>query len=291
MMINAYAKINLHLDVTAKADNGYHKVITVMQSISLCDVISISFCDGDDIFLRCNVAELPTDRRNLAYRAAELLFERIGKRCGVLIEIDKRIPMAAGLAGGSTDAAAVLWGLNELLGKPLSNGELCELGAVLGADVPFCIAGGPKYADGIGEKLHPFWPMPKCFLLVACAGEGVSTPWAYAALDKKYGDFKEDCYKPHSTEPLCDSLKKQDLKALSSSIFNIFEEVISSERKMVNEIKRTLLENGALSAMMSGSGPSVFGIFDSKEDALFAAKILNDACIPAFVCEPVSERF
>ena len=291
MLIKAYAKINLHLDVASRADNGYHEVRTVMQSVSLCDLVTVSLCEGNSINLTCDASGLPTDSRNIAYRAAELFFEHTGIVSGVAIDIAKRIPMAAGLAGGSTDAAAVLYALNVLCDKPLTDDELLMLGARLGADVPFCIACGTKYADGFGEKLHSFSKMPDCYFVVACAGEGVSTPWAYSALDAKYRDFKGGAYTPHSIEPLSDAMQKGSVVGVSQNIYNIFEGVISPERPMVSEIKETLLDNGALSAMMSGSGPSVFGIFKSKELADAASEVLSTKGIYGFVCEPIYERF
>ena len=291
MLLKAYAKINLHLDVASRAENGYHEVRTVMQSVSLCDLVTVELCKESGINLTCDVPELPTDRRNIAYRAAELFLEHTGIAGGVNIDIAKRIPMAAGLAGGSTDAAAVLYALNLLCDKPLCDDELLVLGARLGADVPFCIPCGTKYADGFGDKLHSFFPMPDCYFVVACAGEGVSTPWAYSALDAKYQDFRGDAYTPRSIAPLGESMKKGSITDVSQNIYNIFESVISSERPMVNEIKSTLLDNGALNAMMSGSGPSVFGIFKTKEltDAALEALLKKGIC--GFVCEPTSERF
>ena len=291
LTLKAYAKINLHLDVVSKSDNGYHGVNTVMQSVSLSDNVRVSFCDGEGIFLSCNLPTLPCDERNLAYRAARLFLDKMGREQGVSIEIEKNIPMAAGLAGGSTDAAAVLYALNELFSHPLSSEELLSLGAKLGADVPFCIVGGTKFADGFGEKLHDFPNMPSCYIVVACAGEGVSTPWAYSELDRKYRNFEDGAYQPKNIDKLRLSLEKKDIADISASIFNLFEGVISAERPMVNEIRTALLENGALASMMSGSGPSVFGIFESEEFAVSAAKILADKNIPSFVCEPIGERF
>lgn len=291
MTLNAYAKINLHLDVVSKAENGYHQVNTVMQSVSLCDTVSVTFCDGNEIKLTCNIVDLPVDSRNLAYKAAELFFARVGVSRGVCIDIVKRIPMAAGLAGGSTDAAAVLYALNSLYDEPLCNEELLALGSKIGADVPFCIACGTKYADGFGDLLHSFPPMPECYIVVACGGDGVSTPWAYAALDNRYENFALDKYMPRSLDALRDAMKKSSLLDISKSIYNIFEGVIAPERPMVDVIKNTLADHGALSAMMSGSGPSVFGIFDLKENAEAAVKTLVDNGVSAFVCQPTSERF
>lgn len=291
LTLNAYAKINLHLDVVSKADNGYHEVRTVMQSVSLCDTVSVGFCNQDEIRLLCSLRGLPCDERNLAYRAARLFFDKLGYMRGIDISIEKRIPMAAGLAGGSADAAAVLYALNELFERPLTTNELCSLGARLGADVPFCIVGGTKYADGFGERLHSFPCMPSCYIVVACAGDGVSTPWAYAALDKAHGDFAPGKYQPRSLDDLRDAVEAQSVIRLAKSLFNVFEDVISAERPMVKEIKSVLSDNGALRAMMSGSGPSVFGVFDEKSLAQKAKEVLCARNIPAFVCEPTYDRF
>ena len=162
LTLKAYAKINLHLDAISKESNGYHKVITVMQTVSLYDDVTFSLRGDGLICIKCDIPTLPCDSRNLAFKAARLFFEHTGIDSGVDIEIIKRIPMAAGLAGGSSDAAAVLSGLNSLCGYPLETSELCELGAKLGADVPFCIVGGTKYADRYGDKLHSFLKMPDC---------------------------------------------------------------------------------------------------------------------------------
>ena len=289
--LEAHAKINLHLDVVSKADNGYHGVNTVMQSISLCDIVSVFLCDDDTITITCDAEGLPCDRRNLAYRAAELFFERVEKRSGARVDIRKKIPMAAGLAGGSADAAAVFYALNKLFDEPLSRDELLSLGARLGADVPFCIAEGTKYADRFGDILHPFSPMSDCYIVVSCSGEGVSTPWAYAALDSKYSDFKAGAYDPRPISPLKNAMEKGSIKDIADNVYNIFESVIAPERPMVEEIKKILGDNGALASMMSGSGPSVFGIFETKDTADKAAAALSNSDIPAFVCQPVSERF
>ena len=289
--LEACAKINLHLDVVSRAENGYHGVNTVMQSVSLCDSVSVALTENGEISVRCDLPSVPCDRKNLAYRAAEMFFERVGASCGVDIDIVKRIPMAAGLAGGSTDAAAVFYGLNRLLGEPLPKEALCELGARLGADVPFCIVGGTKFADGFGERLHSFPNMPNCFIVVACAGEGVSTPWAYAALDEKYGGFAGGNYIPRSTDCLVSALKSRDIRTTAASVYNIFEDVISAERPMVNVIKGCLDSDGALSSMMSGSGPSVFGIFDNENAARLAVANLEKIGVSAYVCEPTCERF
>lgn len=285
--LRAYAKINLHLDVTSKLDNGYHGVRTVMQTVSLYDDVTLELCGGEDISISCDVDWVPTDRKNLAFKAADSFFECCGFRKGVSIRIVKRIPAAAGLAGGSTDAAAVFLALNELCENPLGREELLELGARLGADVPFCIAGGIKYADGFGEKLHAFSKLPSCYFTVAVGKEGVSTPWAYGMLDEKFGNFNGDIYSPKSLSGLSDAVRSGDIREISANIYNIFESVIEPERSEVTFIKQELLKNGAEAAMMSGSGPSVFGIFKTESEAHRAAEALRQMGINAFAAEPV----
>ena len=199
--VKGYAKINLHLDVTGRTPDRYHTVETVMQSMSLFDEVTVvltecGFC------AECDVEGVPTDEKNIAVRAAMLLAEETGYRGGAAIKIKKNIPMAAGMAGGSADGAATLVAMNRLLGEPLEEGELCRLGARLGADVPFCIVGGTKYADGKGDVLHDFPKMPDCFIVAACGGEGVSTPWGYGLLDELYGGFEDGSYTPKGTDAL-----------------------------------------------------------------------------------------
>ena len=286
-VINAYAKINLHLDVVGKAENGYHEVRTVMQTVSLCDDVEVSLNDTGVHSIVCNSPAVPTDGRNLAWRAADLFFERSSMSFGADIKINKRIPVAAGLAGGSTDAAAVFVALNRLCGYPLTDDELLTLGAKLGADVPFCIAGGTSYADNYGERLHPFAKMPECFVVVACGREGVSTPWAYSTLDKKYGDFAAGQYTPEDIAPLEAAMRAGDAAEMSRCIYNVFEGAIEPERPEVTKIKGTLLEYGAMGAMMSGSGPSVFGIFGDEKKASAATDALLISGIDAFLTTPV----
>lgn len=287
IFIESNAKINLHLDVISKGNDGYHGVRTVMQSISLCDRISVGLNDSTEIHVSGNTLEMPLGEKNIAYRAARLFFESLGYKRGVDIEIEKHIPMAAGLAGGSADAAGTLLALNRLCGAPYSRDALARLSAPLGADVPFCVVGGTKYAHGKGEILEDFPSMPDCTLVVACGGEGVSTPWAYSRLDQSYNNFDGDGYIPRDIEGLKRANAEKNIEAVAHSIYNIFEGVILPEREVARHIKTTLLENGALGAMMSGSGPSVFGIFEDASGAHRAEETLKRENIPAFVCRPV----
>ena len=271
--IDAYAKINLHLDVTELRGDGYHNIQSVMQSISLCDTLDIEIINENKIIIKCETPGVPLDERNIAYKAARRFFEKAGLECGAIIKIAKNIPMAAGLAGGSADAAATLIGLNRLLDKPLSEDELYSLGSSLGADVPFCMSCGCCLTSEIGDKLLQIEPLNgKTILVIACGGEGVSTPVAYRLLDIKYKKFAN--YTPKEFRTLIDALPMEN-SDFYKHIFNIFEEPISQEWPAVNIAKGIMLENGAKGAMMSGSGPSVFGIFAdiyTAKNALFALK-------------------
>jgi len=283
-----FAKINLHLDIVGRREDGYHDVVTVMQSLSLCDLVTVSLREDTAITVGCNREGVPTDERNLAVRAARLFQEAIGMEKGMHIEIEKQIPMAAGMAGGSADAAATLRALNRLCGEPLDTDALCEIGARLGADVPFCIVGGTAYADGRGDRLHPFASMPDCTVVAACGGEGVSTPWAYRLLDETYSDFDSTCYVPHSTEPLKAAMRAGDIRAVCEAMYNVFEAPVLSARPVASKILTTMLSGGALGAMMSGSGPSVFGIFDDTARAeRVAAHLLREGYF-AVCCHPVT---
>lgn len=283
-----YAKINLHLDVTGRMEGGYHRVETVMQTVSLYDDVTVRLTESG-FHATCNVSGVPTDEKNIAVRAAMKFCERLGLSLGAEIFIQKNIPMAAGMAGGSTDGAAVLRAMNRLCGEPLSLEELCEIGSELGADVPFCIVGGTAYADGKGDILHPFPPMPACFLVIACEGEGVSTPWGYGLLDRLYDDFEEgSVYRPKSTDALRAALQEGSIEAVTGEMYNIFEAPVLSRRPVAADVKRILLGAGAMGAMMSGSGPSVFGIFESERAAIQGADALQNAGYRSYLCCPIA---
>ncbi len=288
MIALGYAKINLHLDITGRRDDGYHNVETVMQSISLADTVTVSACEDQEITVCCDKLGVPTGDRNLAVRAARLYMESVGVRRGLHIDIQKNIPLAAGMAGGSADAAAVLRAVNRLCGEPLDREALCTIGARLGADVPFCIVGGSSYADGRGDCLHEFPSMPDCYLVAACGGEGVSTPWAYGLIDRTYSNFDGTCYTPHTTDALRHAVQEGDLRALAARMYNVFEAPILAERPVAASIRQAMLSGGALGAMMSGSGPSVFGIFDDEARATAVTETLVERGYFAAVCRPVA---
>ncbi len=285
----AFAKINLHLNVTGIRPDGFHSVNTVMQSVSLYDEVFIRLTDTEGFTLTCNVEGVPLDEKNLASRAFILYKAATGMPLGAHISIKKNIPMAAGLAGGSADAAATLLALNDLCGHPLSVSELCEIGSRLGSDVPFCIVGGAAFADGKGDSLHPFPTMPDCTLVIACGGEGVSTPWAYRTLDEVYNGFSSaEDHPPVDIAALKLAADGKDIVAVAKNLYNIFEEPILSVRPVAARLKSIMLDCGALGAMMSGSGPSVFGIFTSEDAARLARERIETLGVTPHVCKPVN---
>ncbi len=296
--MKAYAKINLFLDITGRRADGYHTITGVMQAIDLADTVTVTAAcppvQGSapaTIRLTCSDPILPTDGGNLAYRAAAAYFAAVGYTCADLrIDIEKHIPAAAGLAGGSTDAAATLRALNEMCGYPLDTDALCAVGLSLGADVPFCIRGQAHMTEGVGEVLTAVPSLSDCEILLACGGEGVSTPAAYRALDGMYGGFAPGAYAPQSIRrdaqlaALCDG----DLDGVCRNAFNIFESAVLPQRPVAAAIKATMQKCGATLAMMSGSGPSVFGIFSTGDLAIqIAQKSLRDMGIASWRCKPI----
>lgn len=282
MELKAYAKINLYLDITAKRQDGYHDLVTVMQSVSLADTLTFSRTEGEGIVLNTDSA-LPTDENNLICRAANAYFARTGKPFGISVSLEKRIPMQAGLGGGSADAAATLKALNEMGGNRFSLQELCEIGATIGADVPFCVMGGTQLCRGIGEVMEPVANRLTGTLVIAIGKEGVSTPVAFRELDRKYEDFKQGDHRACPTELLA-AMQAGDITAAAPQFKNLFEEVICEMRPFVREIKDLMLKNGATAAMMSGSGPSVWGLFESEQQVENAQKELQAIGAKAFVC-------
>lgn len=266
LKLRAMAKINLGLDVTGCREDGYHEVKMIMQSVYLYDRIFLKLTKKPEIQIKTNLSYLPANENNLAYKAAKLLMDEFEIRSGVKIEIQKYIPVAAGMAGGSTDAAAVLYGLNKLLKLGLSKEELMKRGVKLGADVPYCIMRGTALAEGIGEELTELPAMPPCTILIAKPPISVSTKFVYdnLVLDE------------HTVHPdidrLIGDLKKRDLTALAGHMGNLLETVTIAEYPVIDEIKKVMTGQGAAGAMMSGSGPTVFGIFSDKDAADAAAE-------------------
>ena len=283
----ANAKINAYLNIQSRREDGYHNIVSVMQTISLCDLVTVDFHPALQSHITLSVSgndKVPADCRNLAWRAAERFLQHTHLSGTVQIMVQKHIPMAAGLAGGSADAAAVLRALNCLCKEPLSKAELCQIGLTLGADVPFCICGGTMLSTGVGEKMERIATMPTCTLVVAVGEEGVSTPQAYAALDEKYGFFAQPKAENADVNELIDLWQNDALSASCACFYNIFEDVIAEQNSDVDTIKRLMRESGAMRAMMSGSGPAVFGIFEAQFEAEEACATLQQNGFKAFVC-------
>lgn len=271
--LKALAKINLGLDVLGKRENGYHDVRMVMQSVYLYDEVKITKRKEPGIVLSTNLGFLPSGEGNIAYKAAQLLMDEFQIGQGVDIVLDKHIPVAAGLAGGSSDAAAVLFGMNRLFGLKLSQKELMERGVKLGADVPYCIMRGTVLAEGIGENLTVLPAMPKCTALIAKPPVSVSTKTVYEALDA------QEITEHPDIDGIISGLEKGDVRAVASSMGNVLEGVTIPMHPVIAEIKKEMMDAGALGAMMSGSGPTVFGLFDNRAAAKSAQKKIREKAL------------
>lgn len=268
--LKALGKINLGLDVLGRRPNGYHDVRMVMQTVYLYDQILLEKTDKEGISLETNLFYLPVNENNLAYRAAKMLIDEFAIKEGVHISLEKHIPVAAGMAGGSSNAAAVLYGMNRLFQLGLTDQELMDRGVQLGADVPYCIMRGTVLAEGIGEKLTPLPAMPKCHVLLAKPPISVSTQKVYEKLDA------QKVTKHPDIDGILLGLQTGDLKKITSSMGNVLENVTITEYPQIERIKDVMKEEGALNAMMSGSGPTVFGIYDDKMLARRAAAIIRE---------------
>lgn len=268
--LKALGKINLGLDVLGRRPNGYHDVRMVMQTVYLYDQILLEKTDKEGISLKTNLFYLPVNENNLAYRAAKMLIDEFTIKEGVHISLEKHIPVAAGMAGGSSNAAAVLYGMNRLFQLGLTDQELMERGVKLGADVPYCIMRGTVLAEGIGEEPTPLPAMPKCHVLLAKPPISVSTQKVYEKLDAQEVTEHPDI------DGILLGLQTGDLKKITSSMGNVLENVTITEYPQIERIKDVMKEEGALNAMMSGSGPTVFGIYDDKMLARRAAARIRE---------------
>ncbi len=263
--LKALGKINLGRDALGRRENGYHDVRMVMQTIYLYDQIRIEKAKEPGIQIYTNLIYLPVNENNLAYRAADLLMKEFGIKEGVKITLDKHIPVAAGMAGGSSNAAAVLYGINRMFSLGLTQKELMVRGVSLGADVPYCIMRGTVLAEGIGEVLTPLAAMPRCYVLIAKPPISVSTKVVYEKLDSHKIEVHPDI------DGIIDGLKLHDLRKVAACMGNVLENVTIEEYPVIEDIKKIMIREGALNAMMSGSGPTVFGLFDDKRRARQAA--------------------
>ena len=269
--LKALAKINLGLDVVRRREDGYHEVRMVMQTIHLYDRLEMEKTATQGIELSTNLSYLPVNENNLVYRAGKLLMDEFGITEGIKVYLNKRIPVAAGMAGGSTDAAAMLYGMNELFELGLSREQLMERGVRIGADVPYCLMRGTALAEGIGEILTPLAPMVKCPVLIAKPAISVSTSFVYQNLkldaDTKHPDI----------DRLIRDIRKQDLGAIAGDMGNVLESVTIPNYPVIAQIKEHMMDSGAINAMMSGSGPTVFGLFEEEETAQAAYQKMKES--------------
>lgn len=281
LKIRGRAKINLSLDVLRKREDGYHEVKMIMQQVDLYDEITLREIE-EGIKLECNCEFIPVDEGNIAYRAAKLIKEKYHIQQGIYIHIDKNIPVAAGLAGGSTNAAAVLLGLNNLWDLGADKEALMELGMKLGADVPFCILGGAALAEGIGEKLTPIQGLENTWVVLCKPNIGVSTADVYKNLDVNKIQQRPD------TERILDALCRKDIQVVAGNLKNVLEQVTEQMHPIVRDIKRRMLEYNALGSIMSGSGPTVFGLYKDYNKAKSAYDNLNKVYKQTYVVKTFS---
>lgn len=270
LKLYAHGKINLGLDVIGERPDGYHEVKMIMQTVEVCDSLEFEAIEEDDIQLSSDSSFLPLDGDNLICRACRLMKDEYGIKQGVRIKLEKCIPVAAGMAGGSADAAAALVAMNEIFALGLSQDRLMELGVRLGADVPYCIMKGTALSEGIGEKLTKLAPMPDCYILIAKPGISVSTKEAYDGL----------VLDEHTIHPDIDGMVKaietDDLKGITDRMGNVLEAVTADRHEEIDILKSVMKDRGALNAMMTGSGPTVFGIYDDRTAAMDTVRYIRE---------------
>jgi len=280
MKIKAYAKVNLMLDILGTLPNGYHNLWMIMQSVSLYDTVTVTKNDSGKITLTCSKEGIPTDERNIAHKAARAFFDATQiSNYGIHIDIEKSIPSEAGLAGGSADGAAVIKLLNELFETNLTERELCRIGRKVGADVPFCIVGGTCLAQNIGDVLSPLDDIPDCFFVLAKPKMGVSTKEAYDSFDNA------SYIKKPKREKMLIAAANGNFDEMCHLAANVFEQVIEVPERV--EIKKIMREENAKLALMSGSGPTVYGIFENENDAEKCAEKLKSITKDVFIAKPV----
>ena len=284
MRLKAYGKINLGLDVVRKREDGYHEVRMVMQNVGIFDRLEFEKCEKGKIELTTNLSFLPTDQDNLIYKAAKLMIDTYKIEEGVKIHLEKHIPVSAGMAGGSSDAAATMVGINNLFKLGVSVKKLQELGVKLGADIPYCIMRGTALSEGIGEILTPIKPMVKCPIIVAKPAISVSTKYVYENLRANELEYHPDI------DRMVEEIKNENLLGIAECMGNVLETVTCVKFPVIEQIKDNLKQNGALNALMSGSGPTVFALFDDEDKALFAYNELKKTGLAKniFLTEPVN---
>lgn len=285
LQLKAYAKINLGLDVVRRREDGYHEVRMIMQTVKLFDKLTFRLLNEDVIRLKTNLGFLPVDENNLVYKAVKLLKDTYHVDKGLEIDLFKCIPVAAGMAGGSTDCAAALVGASRLFGLHLSKQKLMELGVKLGADVPYCVLRGTALSEGIGEVLTPLNPIPNCHILIAKPSVSVSTKFVYEHLDANGLTEHPDI------DGMVAAIKEGDLKGITDRMENVLETVTIPEYPVIAEIKECMKKEGALNALMSGSGPTVFGIFEKEEDAERAKEQIKEQglALQVYVVRPFNQ--
>ncbi|NFN95673.1 4-(cytidine 5'-diphospho)-2-C-methyl-D-erythritol kinase [Clostridium botulinum] len=280
MNIKAYAKINISLDVIGKREDGYHLLKMIMQNIDLYDIVQVEKIPNG-IKLKCNKPYVPTDERNLAYKAAKLFKETYDIKSGIYINIEKNIPVSAGLAGGSTDAAAVLKIMNKMFNTNVPQSELMDLGLKLGADVPYCICGGTALCEGIGEKVTKLKPFRDKILVVVKPPFGVSTKEVYKAFD-----LSKVIFHPKTNE-LISNIEKNNIDFIANNMKNLLENVTLGRYKIISTIKEEINTCGALGSMMSGSGPTVFGFFDDILKAQKCYEKMKEKYVDVFITRTI----
>lgn len=266
--LNAYGKVNIGLDVTGRRDDGYHLVKMIMQSVDICDEVTVKR-EPEGISLTCDDPEVPAGPSNLAWKAAAMVMEAAGLKGGVSIDIKKNIPMAAGMAGGSTDAAAVIRGMNKVFELGMTLAEMDSLAVKIGADVAFCLRRGTYLAEGIGEVLTKTADIPDCHLVIVNPGISISTPYVYKKLDGIASLEHPDI------EKLLQAISSGSVEQMAASMGNILELVTETENPVITDIKKDLESAGAIKAIMTGSGPTVFGIFDDTRKAGDACRLIS----------------
>lgn len=278
MKISAMSKVNLGLDVLRRRDDGYHEVRMIMQTLKLCDELYFEETQKKEIRIVCNSENLECDENNLIYKAARLIMDETGIDRGLDIRLKKNIPIAAGMAGGSSDAAATLVALNKMFGIDFDIAKLKEIGVKIGADVPYCIEGGTQLSEGIGEKLTRLKDAPQCFVVVAKPHIGVSTKYVYENLHV-------ETIKTHpNIDAMLKGIDAGDLIEISSHMENILENVTEKKYPVIAMLKSKLKSMGALKSLMSGSGPTVFALFDDRDKADKACEAVLDTGEVAFGC-------